>query len=166
MVVVIFLSIAAVGCTLVEPSRPAPRYVGFRETVTQSGKQLHAGANLAQADQVLAPAGIQNTRESESMMTTIPLAGFREAIIRRDLPRGGFKGNWGRETEVVFSFQVCRAIVIHDFLVECHDQPAQPVMSVRKRVTLLGGQGATVPFPEGVVWTYWVLDQASAAVPN
>lgn len=165
IIAAVIVSIVTGGCMTTQPGHP--RYLGFSERVTQGGKQLYAGSNLTERDQVLATAELRGARQvKQTMETTILLAGFKQAIIQRELPSQGFESNFGRETDFVFSIQPCNQVVERNNLMECGDQSAPPPVSVRKKITLVGGQKVTVQFPDGIVWTYQVLDQASPLVSN
>ncbi|MBZ2208454.1 hypothetical protein I4X03_014405 [Massilia sp. R798] len=94
-------------------------------------------------------------------MTTVELAGFKSAILRRDMSSGGFDGNIGREVELTFSIQPCREVSVQDKVLTCADRTAAPPIYIARRIALIGGRHITVELPEGVKWTYQVLDQKS-----
>lgn len=144
-----------------------PHYLGFKERITQGEKQLFAGSQLTVDEQVQTTARLAGGKTSKQIMSTaILMDGYKRAIIRRELPTGSLEANWGREIDLVFSIQLCNQIVssLQTLFIGCADQPASPLISVRKRITLTGSREVTVQFPENVVWTYQVLDQSSPVV--
>jgi hypothetical protein len=155
------------GCASTQPTQATQRYLGYSEAVTQDGQRLFAGASLAAQGRVAAAAELQaKGRTKQTFATTVHLAGLRQAIIRREFPASGFKESFGGEAKIIFSIQRCESVGIENNIPMCVDQPAAAPVVVSKNVLLTGGQKVTVKFPEGVMWTYQVLDQASPLIAD
>jgi hypothetical protein len=101
------------------------------------------------------------------MATVLQLAGFKQVLIRRTFASGGFEENFGHEAEIAFSIQQCNRVGTDGNRIPvCTDQPAAMPTVISRRITLTGGQKLAIQFPEGVEWTYQVLDQASPIIAN
>lgn len=160
IVVAILLS----GCASSAVEQHKPRYLGYRETFTQNGKSLmQHGASLTKQSTFEAKGERDRTVPALSTRAfPVQLAGFNRALVKQSFTSGSFESNFGHETELIFSFQPCHSIEGEPAkLLTCIDQPAATATVVSKKITLVGGQKLAIQFPQGVEWTYEVLDQAS-----
>lgn len=166
VIVAVVASIITIGCSTISTE---PHYIGSKERITQGDKQLYAGAQLTESGQLRTIAELPADKDSKQFLSTVILMdGYKQAIVRRELPAGGIKANWGREIDLVFSIQPCNqpAQPHPTSIIKCADQPASLPVLVRKKITLIGGREVTVQFPDGVLWTYQVLDQTSPVALN
>lgn len=157
------------GCAMSESGQHSPRYLGYRETVTQGGKLLAPPASqLTEQTRVAAAAELfSKTHSKQSMATVLQLAGPKQVLIRRTFISGSFEENFGHEAEIAFSIQPCNRVGREaNGVPVCGDQPVAMPTVITRRITLVGGEKLAIQFPEGVEWTYQVLDQASPIVAN
>ena len=151
------------GCATPSIARVSePRFLGYSEVVRQSDRLLFSGAHLAQQSRFAATAEFQSLGSHRQLLvTTVQLKDFRQAIIRRELPQGGLEGSFGKEAELIFSFQPCTNWAYENRIAVCTDQPAAAPVVVHQKAALTGGNKIVVHFPGDIEWTYEVLDQSS-----
>lgn len=151
------------GCATAPAARALdPRFLGYSEIVKQGDKKLFSGAHLVEQSRFAATAGVQSLGANRQLLvTTVHLKDFRQAIIRRELPNGGFEGSFGKEAELIFSLQPCTHWTYEDRIAVCADQPAAVPIVVHQKAVLTGGNKIVVQFPGDIEWTYEVLDQSS-----
>ena len=149
-------------------SKPPARYVGESDRITQDGKQVFGAGSLSEYERFVQQAQMYKTALSHksAMSTKILMNDRSSAIVTREYPVGSFETSFDKNAEVIFSFQPCNHIEAEGYnVLKCLDQPAQQTIII-KNATLKGGQVVAVQFPNGIEWTYSVLDQAEAYIKN
>lgn len=148
---------------------PSARYVGESDRITQNGKQVFGASSLSEYERFTQQAQMFKTAISSksAMSTSILMKDRSRAIVTREYPEGSFETSFDKNAEVVFSFQPCSHIEARGYnVLKCLDQPAQQAIVLRKNAMLKGGQSVVVQLPDGLEWTYSVLDQAEAYIKN
>lgn len=164
---VIAVGLIVAGCASSQSTQLTPRFLGYSEALYQGEKLLFSGDSLVEQERVAAAAALQANRGvSFTMVTKVILPQGGQAIIRRQLPLSGYEESFGRETEMVFSIQLCNQLGNENGGVVCRDASAQPPTTISKRILMSGGQKVTVQFPHDIQWTYKVLDQVSPMIAN
>ncbi|MFZ6748499.1 hypothetical protein [Undibacterium sp. Ren11W] len=150
-------------------SKPIPRYVGESDRITQDGKQIFGAGSVSEYQHFAQQAQMYKSALSHksAMSTNILMNDRSSAIVTREYPVGSFETSFDKNAEVIFSFQPCSHIQAEGYnVLKCLDQPAQQAIVIRKNATLKGGQVVAVQFPNGLEWTYSVLDQPEAYIKN
>jgi hypothetical protein len=153
------LSMLLSACTSPGISKSS-RFVGFKEAITLETKALYTTSNLTEYSRVIAEAGIHAEANFRNQFSTTVNAPYgRTMIVRREFATGSFATNFGKSTEILFSIQSCSNISIQNGIPSCDDAAPLPAMTVRAPLNLKNGNSAIAQFPNGIKWTYEVLDQ-------
>jgi hypothetical protein len=143
------------ACASKPPAVAETRYVGFKESLTLNTKTLHSDNELIEYSYLMGKADF-STRPGSRTWFAAHQSGV---IITREFITGSLAENFGKRTELILKIQPCFNTVTIDHIITCKDSNPGTVMTNRNSLTLKGGETVVAKFPNGMEWTYTVLDQ-------
>lgn len=156
----VMLTALLAACATQKP-RNTDRLIGFKETVILDAKQLRSASELTEYSRVIAEASLQTAPGYRNgFATTVHAPNGRTLILRRRFTSGSFGTNFGQHTRAIFSIQPCSDINISQYVISCQDTHPISAMTVEVPLMVAKGEIAVAKFPNGVEWTYQVLDQS------
>jgi len=152
---VIVLTLILTACVSKPPAVAENRYVGFKESLTLNKKTLHSGSELIEYSYLMGKTDFSTLPGSRTWFA----AHQSGLIITREFLTGSLAANFGKRTEIILKIQPCFKSVTIDHIITCKDSNQRAVMTTRTPLMLKGGETVVAKFPNGMEWTYTVLDQ-------